>query len=91
MNTLGFADLAPAQRSSGSTLHSMMLQVSTALGVAVAALLLQKSALLRGAVSSGLIDFRVAFALVGLAGALAALCYLRLPRDAGAHVIGQTD
>jgi EmrB/QacA subfamily drug resistance transporter len=91
MNTLGFADLAPAQRSSGSTLHSMMLQVSTALGVAVAALLLQKSALLRGAANSGLLDFRVTFALVGLAGAIAALCYLRLPRDAGAHVIGEAD
>jgi hypothetical protein len=59
--------------------------------VAVAALLLQKSALLRGAASSGLIDFRVTFALVGLAGAIAAVCYLRLPRDAGAHVIGQAE
>jgi MFS family permease len=90
MNTLGFADLAPSQRSSGSTLHSMVLQVSTALGVAVAALLLQKSALLRHAASAGLPDFRLAFALVGLAGALAALCYLQLPRDAGARLIGET-
>jgi EmrB/QacA subfamily drug resistance transporter len=86
MNTLGFADIPPSLRSSASTLQSMLMQVSMALGVAVAALLLQRSAALRGAAVPELFDFRIAFAAIGIAGVIAALCNLALPRDAGAHV-----
>jgi EmrB/QacA subfamily drug resistance transporter len=86
MNTLGFADIPPALRSSASTLQSMLMQVSMGLGVAVAALLLQRSAALRGAAGPELFDFRIAFAVIGVAGVVAALCNLTLPRDAGAHV-----
>jgi EmrB/QacA subfamily drug resistance transporter len=90
MNTLGFADLPPAQRSSGSTIHSVMLQVSTALGVAVAALALQKTAAWRGTPILNATDFRLAFTVVGIAGLVAALCNLALPRNAGAAVIAKT-
>jgi hypothetical protein len=86
MNTLGFADIPPQLRSSASTLQSMLMQVSMALGVAVAALLLERSAAWRGAAAPGLFDFHVAFAVIGVAGVIAALCNLVLPRDAGAHV-----
>jgi EmrB/QacA subfamily drug resistance transporter len=87
LGTLGFADLKPSQRSSGSTVHSMGQQVSTAVGIAVAALILQKSALLDGRELVALADFRVAFLVAGVAGIVAALCYLRLDRDAGAELI----
>jgi EmrB/QacA subfamily drug resistance transporter len=86
LNTLGYADMPAALRSSAATLNSMLMQVSMALGVAVAALLLQRSALLRGAATPELLDFRVTFALVGLAAVVAAIFNLALPRNAGAHV-----
>lgn len=88
MNTLGFADLTRAQRGPGSTLHSMLLQVSTALGVATAAIILQKSTQYHGGTQPVLGDFRLAFALVGAAGFLAGLGYRRLSPDAGAAVTG---
>jgi len=86
-NTLGFADLTPAQRSTGSTLHSILLQLSIAMGVAFSALILQKSALLAGRESAALADFRIAFLIAGLAGLVAAANYLRLERNAGAAVV----
>jgi EmrB/QacA subfamily drug resistance transporter len=87
LNTLGFADLAPAQRSSGTTLHTMLQQVSTAVGVAFSALLLQKSAAFSGRDSAALADFHFAFLVAGIAGLISALCYLRLESDAGAEVV----
>jgi EmrB/QacA subfamily drug resistance transporter len=87
LNTLSFADVAPGLRSSGTTLHTMLLQVSTAIGVAVSALVLQKSAALAGRAAAGLTDFRIAFLVAGVAGLISALCYLRLERDAGAAVV----
>jgi MFS family permease len=88
MNTLAFADLSRAQRGPASTLNSMLVQVATALGVATAAILLQKSTQFHGSAQPNLSDFRLAFALVGAAGFLAALGNRRLHPDAGAAVTG---
>jgi MFS family permease len=87
LNTLGFADILPRQRSSASTLSSMLQQVSMLLGVAVAAAVLNISRIIGGGLLS-LVDFRWAFAVVGLIGILASLRFLALPRDAGAEVSG---
>jgi MFS family permease len=87
LNTLGIADITPAQKSSGNTLYSMLLQVSFAAGVAMAALVLQKSAWLAGHSPPALSDFRIAFAVAGLAAIASALFYLRLPRNAGAELL----
>jgi MFS family permease len=90
LNTLSFADIGPAQRSSASTLSSMLQQVAMLLGVAVAAAVLNLSAALRGADNPVLADFRWAFVTVGLIGVLAALRFLQLPPEAGADVSGHT-
>lgn len=90
LNTIGFADIAPAQRSSASTLSSMFQQVSMLLGIAIAAALLNLSQMLRDAAAVGLPDFRLAFIMVGLLGALASLRFLVLPPDAGAEVSRHT-
>jgi EmrB/QacA subfamily drug resistance transporter len=88
LNTVGFADIAPAQRSSASTLSSMLQQISMLLGVAIAAAIINLSALIRADSGSALDDFRWAFAIVGLIGIIASLRFVTLPHDAGAEVSG---
>jgi EmrB/QacA subfamily drug resistance transporter len=88
LNTLGFADITPAQRSSASTLSSMLQQLSMLLGVAVAAAVLNISRLTYGSQDLTLIDFSWAFFVVGAIGVVASLRFLALPHDAGAEVSG---
>lgn len=86
LNTLSFADIHAGQRSSASTLSSMLQQVSMLLGVAVAAAALNISAASRAADHPELADFRWAFLVVGLIGTVACLRFIKLPADAGAEV-----
>ncbi|TCU40074.1 EmrB/QacA subfamily drug resistance transporter [Rhizobium azibense] len=86
LNTLAFADISPEQRSSASTLSSMLQQASMLLGVAVAAALLNISTTLRAAPEPALTDFRWAFLAVGLMGILSSLRFFSLRADAGAEV-----
>ncbi|NRP22527.1 putative transport protein HsrA [Ensifer adhaerens] len=88
LNTLGFADINASQRSSASTLSSMLQQVAMLMGVAVAAAVLNLSQALRGAETAALTDFRWAFLAVATIGTLSALRFLSLPHDAGVEVSG---
>ncbi|CCM77223.1 MFS transporter [Rhizobium mesoamericanum] len=88
LNTLAFADINPAQRSSASTLSSMLQQVSMLLGVAIAAAVLNISVALRGVEGPGLVDFRWAFLVVGAIGVMSSMRFLQLAPDAGAEVSG---
>lgn len=88
LNTLAFADLPDIQRSSASTLASMLQQIAMLLGVAVSVLILQASSTLRGHASPELPDFRIAFILIGLLAAGTSWMFLKLPEDAGAEVSG---
>jgi MFS family permease len=88
LNTLAFADIGPAQRSSASTLSSMLQQVSMLLGVAVAAAVLNIGSALRGADNPVLADFHWAFVVVGAIGVVSSLRFLQLPAEAGAEVSG---
>jgi MFS family permease len=86
--TLAFADIEPHQRGSSSTLSSMMQQVAAGLGVALGAILLNVSQSLRHADHLALVDFRLAFTVVGLTALAASALFLRLKPDAGAEVSG---
>jgi MFS family permease len=88
LNTLTFADINASQRSSASTLSSMLQQMSMLLGVAIAAMVLNLSQIVHGNVTTSLMDFRVAFFVVGLIGVVSALRFLELPWNAGAEVSG---
>lgn len=88
LNTLGFADIEPAQRSSASTLSSMLQQVSLLLGVALAAAIINLSSLVRAGGSTPLVDFRWAFIVTGAIGMAASFRFLALAPDAGAEVSG---
>ena len=88
LNTIGFADITPSQRSSASTLSSMLQQLAMVLGVAVAAAILNISQLSRGGASLSPVDFRWSFLVIGTIGMAASLRYLSLRKDAGAEVSG---
>jgi EmrB/QacA subfamily drug resistance transporter len=88
INTLGFADVPPTQRSSASTISSMLQQVSTLLGVALAAAAVNLSSLMRNGTGSPLVDYHWAFVVIGAIGMVASLRFLALPADAGAEVSG---
>ena len=90
LSTFAFADIAPAERSAATALSGMTQQLGFALGVALAAALLQLIQQLRGAPMVGLIDFRIAFMAAGVLALFAVGWFIRLPRDAGAEVSGHT-
>ena len=89
-STLAFADIAPEQRSSSSTIFNMFQQLALGFGVASAALVLDWSRAARGAADVGLADFHVAFFVFGVVALLATAMVLRLPRNAGAEVSGRS-
>jgi hypothetical protein len=88
LNTLTFADISASQRSSASTLTSMLQQLVAVLGVALGALLLNASQLMRHGDRVDVMDFRIAFIVVGLLALVSAIGFLRLPSHAGAEVSG---
>jgi EmrB/QacA subfamily drug resistance transporter len=88
LNTLTFADVSASQRSSASTLSSMLQQLVAVLGVALGALLLNASQILHHSDSVSMSDFRVSFIAVGLLAVVSAAGFLRLPSHAGAEVSG---
>ncbi|BCH09054.1 hypothetical protein MesoLj131c_33120 [Mesorhizobium sp. 131-3-5] len=88
LNTLAFADIEAAQRSSAATLSSMLQQVAMLFGVAVAAAILNLSQIARAQPALDLVDFRIAFFVIGAIGLVAALRFVVLPPGAGAEVSG---
>lgn len=90
LNTLAFADIDAAQRSSAATLSSMLQQVAMLFGVAVAAAVLNLSQIARDRPALDLVDFRIAFLVIGAIALVAALRFLALPAGAGAEVSGHT-
>jgi len=86
---VSFADVSAEERASASVLFSLAQQISMGMGVAVGALMLNFSRVLRHASTLSLFDFRLALVLAGGLSALALLSYARLPGDAGAEISGQ--
>lgn len=90
LNTLAFADIGGAQRSSAATLSSMLQQISMLFGVAIAAAVLNLSQIARGEEAPDLVDFRIAFIAIGLIGLVASFRFMVLPPSAGAEVSGHS-
>jgi EmrB/QacA subfamily drug resistance transporter len=89
INTIAYADISAAQRSSASTLAAMMQQIGMLVGVALATFLLNSSSWLRAAGQVGPEDFRAAFMILGVMAMIASLRFLKLPADAGAEITGR--
>ena len=66
----------------------MLQQVAMLFGVAVAAAILNLAQIVRDRPALDLVDFRIAFVVIGAIGLVAALRFLVLPPGAGAEVSG---
>jgi EmrB/QacA subfamily drug resistance transporter len=88
LNTLAFVDVSPSQRSSASTLSSILQQLVSVLGVALGALLLNLLQIVRHTDGDDLTDFRITLTAVGLVALISAAGFLCLPAHAGAEVSG---
>lgn len=89
LNTLTFADVAPQERAGATALNAMLQQLATSLGVAAAALSLNLTLAVWKAPALRLFDFRIAFLAVAAIGAVAALGFLSLPKNAGDELRGR--
>jgi EmrB/QacA subfamily drug resistance transporter len=84
MNTLGFVDLLPTQASMGSSMSSIVQNLSIAFGIAFASLLMAIF-LPAGTISSGahyVAAFHLTTMVLGAVTLLSSLLFLRLPRSA---------
>ncbi|MFN7009321.1 MAG: DHA2 family efflux MFS transporter permease subunit [Allorhizobium sp.] len=87
INSLGYAEIDDSQASQATSMSSVLQQVSLALGVAVAAAILEGSTAFHGRPLS-LADFHLAFAVVAGLSLIAVIPFLGLARDAGSAVSG---
>lgn len=87
VNALGYADVPDDQASQATSMSSVFQQVSLALGVAMAAMILEGGAALRGGTLQ-LADFHMAFFAVSALTLIAVLPFLRLEKHVGAAASG---
>ena len=92
VSTLAFADIPDAKVSQASSLTSVVQQMSQALGITVAGLMLHVSQRLTGPHGVAPLapdNFILPFAAIGLCGMAAAATYWPLPANAGANLQGR--
>ena len=87
INALAFADIDDKEASQATSMSSVMQQISLALGVAVAALILETSTFFTGS-SLSVFDFHVAFYTISILTVVATIPFIRMDRSAGALVSG---
>jgi len=86
-NALGYADVDNEEASQATAIVAVSQQLSVAFGVAIAGAILEISGQFHGE-GLALIDFQIAFFVVGTLSAAAGFVYLLLPHDAGSDVSG---
>ena len=86
-NTLAYADVPHEKLSAATSFYSTVQQLSLALGVAVAAAVLQASVAFSGRVMAEMPDFSVGFLTAALLMALSAPLSIGLPHDAGEGIV----
>jgi hypothetical protein len=89
MNSLAYADVASPDMSKATSFVSMNQQLSMSVGAAVAGFVLQQMIVWRGGTGLDAADFPPAFAIMAVSALLAAACFLRLGRGAGAEISGR--
>jgi hypothetical protein len=87
VNALAFADIDDAEASQATSMSSVMQQVSLALGVAVAAAILESSIYISGEALQ-VADFHLAFYIIAGLTVIATIPFIRMDRNAGALVSG---
>ncbi len=82
VNALGFAEIPDDKTSQATPISAVAQQVSIAMGVALAGVILELSTIIRGSVLQ-LQDFHIAFYIVGAISALAFFSFVKLKPEAG--------
>jgi EmrB/QacA subfamily drug resistance transporter len=92
INTIAYAEVEPPLMSRATTLTSVAQQLSISTGVAVGALVVELTVLVKrgGGPAMDALDFPPAFLVVGALTAAACLVFMRLSPDAGAEMAGRT-
>jgi MFS family permease len=90
LNTLAFADIPKPLMSSATSFSAVVQQMGMGMGVAVGAVMLRAAAWMRGehAGIPSLMDFHIAFWMVGFMALLAVVNCFALQPHAGAEVSG---
>jgi EmrB/QacA subfamily drug resistance transporter len=89
LNSIAYADVASSEVSKANGLYTVAQQLAMALGVALAATILETSQYLRGATMLERPDFAAAFFLVAACGLLSLFWFAKLPINAGANLSGK--
>lgn len=87
INALAFADIDDKQASQATSMSSVMQQISLALGVAVAAAILETTTYFSGT-SLQVVDFHIAFFAISILTVVATIPFIRMDSRAGALVSG---
>ena len=88
LNAVAYADTPENLMSRATALVAVAQQLFLSAGVALAAFVLEASQSLRGAANLGTEDFAIAFYVIAVLTALAAVMHWRLAPDAGAEISG---
>ena len=89
LNTFAYAEVPSALISRANTLYSMLQQLALSLGVAVGALLLNLTMVVKGDAHLGPLDFWPAYLVIGLLSLLSLPFFISLSSDAGAEMSGR--
>ncbi len=88
LNSIAYADIANKDIARANGLYTVAQQLSLALGVAFAAIILEASQWFRGTTTLGQVDFSTAFVVVALSGLIALPEFIKLSRGAGSTLSG---
>jgi EmrB/QacA subfamily drug resistance transporter len=88
LNSMAYADVTTQEVGRANGLYTVAQQLSLALGVAVAALVLEASQFIRGVTVLGRADFAIAFFVVATVGLISIFFFARLPANAGQNLSG---
>ena len=89
LSAITYAEVESRQVGSATSMASVAQQVSVSFGVAIGAMVVETSEVLRGHATPQTQDFAAAFVVVGLMSMASALLMLRLPADAGDEISGR--
>lgn len=88
LNSIAYADVTIAEVSRANGLYTVAQQLSLALGVALAAAILDLSQWVRGATDLARVDFAAAFYVVAAGGLFSIIFFLKLSQNAGESLSG---
>ena len=89
LSAITYAEVETRQVGVGDRHGERGQQVSVSFGVAIGAMVVETSEVLRGHATPKTADFAAAFVVVGLMSMASALLMLRLPADAGDEISGR--